>query len=139
VCRIDKSAGAVEPNRAPPDMSPPAPRERCQMLRPAAAQMVGRGLRGAKCGGTESCVIIDCEDNNYRAERPELGYRRFREVWRPKRRGVSRVAPVRRSGVIARCSKEGSSSIRPYLKRYVPTCIPVPKDGRVPAATLGDE
>lgn len=59
------------------------------MARPTVSQvlyeqMVGRGLRGPKFGGTESCVIIDCEDN-YRAERPELGYKRFREVWKPKR------------------------------------------------------
>ena len=31
-------------------------------------------------------VIIDCDDN-YRAERPLLGYGRFREVWAPRKRG----------------------------------------------------
>lgn len=62
------------------------------MARPTVSQvlyeqMVGRGLRGPKFGGTEHCVIIDCEDN-YRAERPVLGYKRFREVWMPKQRAT---------------------------------------------------
>lgn len=55
------------------------------MARPTVSQvlyeqMVGRGLRGPRFGGTATCQIIDLEDN-YRAERPELGYRRFRELW----------------------------------------------------------
>ena len=58
------------------------------MARPTVSQvlyeqMVGRGLRGPLFGGTETCVIVDCEDN-YRAERPQLGYLRFREVWKPR-------------------------------------------------------
>jgi superfamily II DNA or RNA helicase len=48
-------------------------------------QMVGRGLRGPRFGGTQNCIIVDCEDN-YRVERPVLGYKRFREVWGPKPR-----------------------------------------------------
>ena len=60
------------------------------MARPTVSQvlyeqMVGRGLRGPRFGGTEHCVIIDCEDN-YRAERPVLGFRAFREVWGARRR-----------------------------------------------------
>jgi superfamily II DNA or RNA helicase len=43
-------------------------------------QMVGRGLRGEKFGGTPTCHVIDLEDN-YRSERPELGYKRFRALW----------------------------------------------------------
>lgn len=55
------------------------------MARPTVSQvlyeqMVGRGLRGPKFGGTATCHIIDLEDQ-YRAERPQLGYRRFRELW----------------------------------------------------------
>jgi superfamily II DNA or RNA helicase len=55
------------------------------MARPTVSQvlyeqMLGRGLRGPKFGGTEQCVIIDCEDN-YRADRPRLGYQLFRDVW----------------------------------------------------------
>jgi hypothetical protein len=42
--------------------------------------MVGRGLRGPVFGGTSECVIIDCEDN-YKFERPVLGYKRFRRTW----------------------------------------------------------
>jgi DNA repair protein RadD len=58
------------------------------MARPTVSQvlyeqMVGRGLRGRLFGGTETCQIIDLEDN-YRAERPELGYRRFRALWGAK-------------------------------------------------------
>ena len=47
-------------------------------------QMVGRGLRGPKFGGTETCHIIDVADD-LRGVRPPLGYRRFREVWARKR------------------------------------------------------
>ena len=59
------------------------------MARPTVSQvlyeqMVGRGLRGPKFGGTATCVILDCEDT-YRGEvRPQLGYTRFRNVWRLK-------------------------------------------------------
>jgi hypothetical protein len=35
--------------------------------------------RGPKFGGTETCVI-DCEDN-YRGDRPPMGYEVFRRVW----------------------------------------------------------
>ena len=67
------------------------------MARPTVSQvlyeqMVGRGLRGPRFGGTERCVIIDCEDN-YRADRPALGYRAFREIWKP-RRARRRIAPA---------------------------------------------
>jgi superfamily II DNA or RNA helicase len=55
------------------------------MARPTVSQvlyeqMIGRGLRGPKFGGTEACVIIDLEDK-YRSERPRLGYRQFRDLW----------------------------------------------------------
>jgi DNA repair protein RadD len=43
-------------------------------------QIVGRGLRGPKFGGTESCVIIDVVDD-FRGERPPLGYESFRRIW----------------------------------------------------------
>jgi len=45
-------------------------------------QMVGRGLRGRAFGGTDTCVILDCQDDFGPAPtRPELGYRRFRRIW----------------------------------------------------------
>jgi DNA repair protein RadD len=55
------------------------------MARPTVSQvlyeqMIGRGLRGPKFGGTEACVIIDLEDK-YRSERPKLGYKQFRDLW----------------------------------------------------------
>lgn len=55
------------------------------MARPTVSQvlyeqMVGRGLRGQEFGGTATCRIVDLEDN-YRSERPELGYKRFRALW----------------------------------------------------------
>lgn len=55
------------------------------MARPTVSQvlyeqMLGRGLRGPKFGGTSNCIIIDCEDN-YRSNRPVLGYQSFRKVW----------------------------------------------------------
>jgi superfamily II DNA or RNA helicase len=48
-------------------------------------QMVGRGLRGRQFGGTDECVIVDCEDN-YRSGKPELGYHSFRHLWAPSTR-----------------------------------------------------
>ncbi|MEJ0086416.1 MAG: DEAD/DEAH box helicase [Pseudomonadota bacterium] len=58
------------------------------MARPTVSQvlyeqMVGRGLRGPRFGGTATCQIVDLEDN-YRSARPELGYKRFRELWQRK-------------------------------------------------------
>ncbi len=62
------------------------------MARPTVSQvlyeqMVGRGLRGPKFGGTEHCTIIDFEDR-YRGPRPQLGYDAFRQVWHPHREGM---------------------------------------------------
>lgn len=47
-------------------------------------QMVGRGLRGSLFGGTDECLIIDCEDNYKSDQRPVLGYQAFRHIWTPK-------------------------------------------------------
>jgi superfamily II DNA or RNA helicase len=52
-------------------------------------QIVGRGLRGPRFGGTEECQIIDCLDtvpNN----RMQFGYQAFREEW-----GISDVSELR--------------------------------------------
>lgn len=43
-------------------------------------QIVGRGLRGPKFGGTEECTIIDFADNINRLGAP-LAYQRFSEDW----------------------------------------------------------
>lgn len=44
-------------------------------------QMIGRGLRGPEFGGTEECIILNCEDN-IRGDRFRLGYDEFiRKVW----------------------------------------------------------
>jgi superfamily II DNA or RNA helicase len=55
------------------------------MARPTVSQvmyeqMLGRGLRGPKFGGTENCVVVDCEDN-YPGGRPDVGYEAFRRTW----------------------------------------------------------
>ncbi len=55
------------------------------MARPTVSQvlyeqMVGRGLRGPKFGGTDRCTIIDCKDT-FRGDKPELGYEAFRRIW----------------------------------------------------------
>lgn len=60
------------------------------MARPTVSQvlyeqMVGRGLRGPRFGGTAHCVIVDLEDN-YRVDRPTLGYQQFRRLWLRGRR-----------------------------------------------------
>jgi superfamily II DNA or RNA helicase len=57
------------------------------MARPTVSQvlyeqMIGRGLRGKRFGGTDVCTILDCEDEMKGPIRPELGYKRFRRVWR---------------------------------------------------------
>ena len=64
------------------------------MARPTVSQvlyeqMIGRGLRGARFGGTDHCVILDLEDN-YRSDRPTLGYQAFRELWIRGRRSAPR-------------------------------------------------
>ncbi len=43
-------------------------------------QMVGRGLRGLKFGGTSQCSIVDCKDE-FSGPRPEMGYESFRRIW----------------------------------------------------------
>ncbi len=57
-------------------------------------QMVGRGLRGPRFGGTSECIVMDCIDEYDAGPRLTLGYRGFREVWRPRRvaAGVQRAA-----------------------------------------------
>jgi superfamily II DNA or RNA helicase len=65
------------------------------MARPTVSQvlyeqMVGRGLRGPKFGGTAICTILDCEDDyGEKPVWPELGYQRFRRVWRAETRAAS--------------------------------------------------
>ncbi|MEP7009106.1 MAG: DEAD/DEAH box helicase [Acidobacteriota bacterium] len=56
-------------------------------------QIVGRGLRGPKFGGTATCAILDCEDN-FRGDRPQLGYEAFRKVWLERRRGRGSILPA---------------------------------------------
>jgi DNA repair protein RadD len=48
-------------------------------------QIVGRGLRGPKFGGTDDCDIIDFADNIYRLG-PPLAYARFEPFWTDERR-----------------------------------------------------
>jgi superfamily II DNA or RNA helicase len=43
-------------------------------------QIVGRGLRGTLFGGTDRCVILDCQDD-IKGTRPPLGYESFRDFW----------------------------------------------------------
>ena len=55
------------------------------MARPTVSQvlyeqMIGRGLRGARFGGTERVEIIDCIDK-YTANKPFLGYDQHFKVW----------------------------------------------------------
>ncbi|MDX9974318.1 MAG: DEAD/DEAH box helicase family protein [FCB group bacterium] len=53
-------------------------------------QIVGRGLRGPKFGGTDDCYIIDCIDGT---ERPiQWGYETFRKAWGIQ--GVQEERPV---------------------------------------------
>jgi superfamily II DNA or RNA helicase len=45
-------------------------------------QMVGRGLRGPKFGGTDTCVIVNCVDE-YARPAPEFGWEGWRDAWNP--------------------------------------------------------
>lgn len=47
-------------------------------------QIVGRGLRGPKFGGTEYCTIIDFADNLGRHGKA-LAYARFSDFWEEER------------------------------------------------------
>jgi superfamily II DNA or RNA helicase len=63
-----------------------APKTECIVLcRPTTSdvlyeQIIGRGLRGPKFGGTPQCVIIDIADNILRLG-PPLAYARFDYLW----------------------------------------------------------
>ena len=63
-----------------------APRVECIALcRPTTSevlyeQIIGRGLRGPRFGGTPECTIIDFADNIRRLG-PPLAYRRFEDFW----------------------------------------------------------
>lgn len=56
-------------------------------------QMVGRGLRGVKFGGTQVCTIIDCQDDVRGPARPELGFKRFRRIWQREITITASTAP----------------------------------------------
>lgn len=62
-----------------------APRVRALVVgRPTASivlyqQMIGRGLRGVRFGGTDECLVIDVADNLDIADK--LAFRRFRGYW----------------------------------------------------------
>ena len=64
-------------------------------------QMIGRGLRGPQFGGTEECVIVNCQDD-YRTPGLELGYEAFRHLWNLKgrRRRPGRPSTTSARGVI---------------------------------------
>ncbi len=51
-------------------------------------QMVGRGMRGPKNGGTEECLIIDFGDNLERFGVP-MAHTRFVEYWRNQRQAAA--------------------------------------------------
>ncbi len=63
-----------------------APKTECiAIARPTTSQVlyeqiVGRGLRGPKFGGTKSCDVIDFADNIKRLGQP-LSYARFQHLW----------------------------------------------------------
>jgi len=63
-----------------------APKTNCIALcRPTKSdvlyeQIIGRGLRGPKFGGTPECTIIDFVDNIHRLG-PPLAYARFHDFW----------------------------------------------------------
>lgn len=66
-----------------------APRVRAIVIaRPTASpilyeQMIGRGMRGPRFGGTEECLVIDVEDNIRFGG--QMAYSRYREYWASER------------------------------------------------------
>lgn len=63
-----------------------APKTECiAICRPTTSevlyeQIVGRGLRGPKFGGTDECLVIDFADNIHRLGQPRA-YERFKDFW----------------------------------------------------------
>ena len=45
------------------------------------SQMIGRGMRGPKVGGTEQCVILEVTDNFIGLGTQDLLYKQFQEYW----------------------------------------------------------
>ena len=50
-------------------------------------QMIGRGMRGTRSGGTESMLLVDVDDNfqlrqNYDMVQVELGWKIFKDFWK---------------------------------------------------------
>lgn len=56
-------------------------------------QMVGRGLRGEKFGGTKECYIIDFSQNIRRHGKP-LAYARFLDLWKVETKNMKEVMTV---------------------------------------------
>lgn len=56
-------------------------------------QMVGRGLRGEKFGGTKECYIIDFSQNIRRHGKP-LAYARFIDLWKVETKNMKEVMTV---------------------------------------------
>ncbi len=61
-------------------------------------QVVGRGLRGPKFGGTRECILLDFADNFSHHGRP-LAYRRFLHLWEPGRHYLEREVKTGRHKV----------------------------------------
>ena len=65
-----------------------APRVRALVIaRPTASpvlyeQMIGRGMRGPRFGGTDHCLVIDVEDNIQ--FRGQMAFQRYAEYWMPE-------------------------------------------------------
>mgnify|MGYP001493181216 CR=1 FL=1 len=43
------------------------------------SQMIGRGLRGPKVGGTEQCLILEVRDNFIGQDEQDLLYKKFQD------------------------------------------------------------
>ena len=58
-------------------------------------QMIGRGMRGTKSGGTEDVLLVDIDDNfqTMYDETVEVGWKIFREYWEVWRDGEEEPAP----------------------------------------------
>ena len=45
------------------------------------SQMIGRGIRGPKMGGTKECIIVDIEDNIINLPSEQTAFNYFNSHW----------------------------------------------------------
>lgn len=94
-------------------------------------QMIGRGMRGQKSGGTEGCLLIDIKDNIDAFPGGQLAYQRFAHLWGEDSpiadiRGVPASAPSPRlsaDGCTLVLTVNGFAQAIPVRRRAMPLVV----------------